>query len=356
MDVLLAQPRGFCAGVVRAIDTVEQALNLVGPPVYVYHAIVHNGHVVAALQQRGAVFVDDLAAVPPGATTVFSAHGVGRAVREAARDRGLRVIDATCPLVDKVHQQALRYQRQGRQLLVIGHAGHDEVVGLLGALEAPAWLVTDAPAVAALPFAADAPLAYVTQTTLSMDDTASIITALQARFANLSGPALSDICYATQNRQNAVRLMAPLVDRVLIVGDRGSSNSCRLREVAEQHGVPARLVEHAGELDPAWLAGARRIGLSAGASTPDEVVRAVCRRLRALGAESIRQLPGRPELVQFERPALQPPPEAARPQPRPDSRSANRQAGAPIAAQSVSVQVQPGSTSAWNRPSNVAAK
>lgn len=310
MDVLLTQPRGFCAGVVRAIDVVEQSLALLGAPVHVYHQIVHNGHVVAALEQRGAVFVDRIADIPCGAVVIFSAHGVGDAVREEAQARGLQVIDATCPLVDKVHQQARRYARQGRTVLLIGHPGHDEVVGTLGVLDAlggQAHLVPDVAAVRALDLPADAPLAYVTQTTLSMDDTREIIAALQARFANLSGPALSDICYATQNRQAAVRLMARQVDRVLVVGDRGSSNSCRLREVAAQQGVPARLVEHAGELDAEWLAGARSVGVSAGASTPDEVVQAVCRRLRALGAQSIRHLPGRAEVVQFDRPALQAP-------------------------------------------------
>ena len=302
MDVLLAQPRGFCAGVTRAIDVVEQVLALYGAPVYVFHEIVHNGHVVQSLRCRGAVFINSLADAPERAVTVFSAHGVSAAVVAEARARRLRVIDATCPLVSKVHQQAQRYATQGRTVLIIGHPGHDEVVGTLGDIDGPALVVPDAAAAERLELPADAPLAYVTQTTLSVDDARDTIAVLQRRFPGIQGPALSDICYATQNRQTAVRIMAQQVDRVLVVGARNSSNSCRLREVAEQHGVPAWLVEDAGQIDPAWLDGARCVGVTAGASTPELLVQGVCDRLRALGARSIRQLPGKVETVAFRPP------------------------------------------------------
>ena len=300
---LLAQPRGFCAGVTRAIGAVELALARHGAPVYVFHEIVHNHQVVQALRAQGAVFVDDLADVPAGAVTLFSAHGVGTAIEQQAASRQLRVIDATCPLVAKVHQHAQRYARDGRTVLVIGHADHDEVMGTLGAIDGPAHVLADVAAVQALSLPPGTPLAYVTQTTLSVDDTREVIQALQQRWPDIVGPALADICYATQNRQVAVRLMAPLVERLLVVGSRNSSNSCRLREVAEAQGVPARLVEHAGQLDADWLAGARRIGVTAGASTPEAVVQAVCQRLRQLGVRHIKELAGTPETVQF-KPAL----------------------------------------------------
>ena len=305
-ELLLAQPRGFCAGVVRAIGVVEQALALFGAPVYVFHEIVHNSHVVDGLRAQGAVFVDRLADIPArpgGAVTIFSAHGVATAVADQARTPGLRVFDATCPLVAKVHQQAQRYASQGRTVLIIGHAEHDEVVGTLGTIDGPAHVVPTVAAAQALTLPDGVPLAYVTQTTLSVDDTRDIIAALTARWPAIVGPALADICYATQNRQAAVRVMAPLVDRVLVVGDRNSSNSRRLREVAQQQGLPAWLVEEPAQIDPAWLVGAHRIGVTAGASTPEAVVQAVCQRLRQLGIARVRQLPGAVETVQFRAPA-----------------------------------------------------
>ena len=301
-EVLLAQPRGFCAGVVRAIGVVEQALALHGAPVYVFHEIVHNGHVVAALRCRGAVFVDRIEDIPERAVTVFSAHGVTRQVAQAAAARGLRVIDATCPLVAKVHLQAQRHARAGRTVLVIGHPGHDEVVGTLGAIDGPAHVLPSVAAAEALALPAGSVPAYVTQTTLSMDDTRDIIAVLERRFPGIPGPALDDICYATQNRQAAVRQMARQVDRLLVVGARNSSNSCRLREVAEQQGVPAWLVEHAGQIQPKWLLGARRIGVTAGASTPEALVQGVCDRLRVLGAPTVRQLAGAVETMHFRPP------------------------------------------------------
>ena len=301
-EVVLAQPRGFCAGVVRAIEIVERALELHGAPVYVFHEIVHNGHVVADLRSRGAVFVDDLGSVPHGAVLVFSAHGVSRAVMAQAADRALEVIDATCPLVTKVHLQAQRYARLGFSIVVIGHRGHEEVEGTMGSVDAPVHLVSSAADVALLPLAADAPLAYVTQTTLSLDDTREVIAALEARFPAIVGPQVDDICYATQNRQNAVRTMAAEVDVVIVVGARNSSNSARLREVAAQCGTPAHLVQDAGEVDPDWLAGALRVGISAGASTPEVLVQQVCERLRALGAGPVQVLDGVRENVVFRLP------------------------------------------------------
>ncbi len=306
-DVLLAQPRGFCAGVTRAIEIVERALAIHGAPVYVFHEIVHNGHVVADLRERGAVFVDSLDDVPPGAVTVFSAHGVSRAVVAQARRRELDVIDATCPLVTKVHTQAQRYARLGFSIIVIGHRGHEEVEGTMGSVDAPVYLVSTVADVQALPLSVDAPLAYVTQTTLSLDDTAGVIAALQARFPAIVGPNVDDICYATQNRQNAVRTLAAQVDLVIVVGARNSSNSARLREVAAQTGTAAHLVQDAREIDPAWLdAGGgslRRVGITAGASTPEVLVREVAARLGRLGAGSVRLLDGVRENVVFRLPA-----------------------------------------------------
>jgi len=302
-DVVLAQPRGFCAGVVRAIEIVQRALEIHGAPVYVFHEIVHNGHVVANLRARGAVFVDDLDSVPRGAVTVFSAHGVSRAVVAQAARRELDVIDATCPLVTKVHLQAQRYAKMGFSIIVIGHRGHEEVEGTMGSVDAPVYLVSSAEDVACLPLRSDAPLAYVTQTTLSLDDTREVIAALTARFPAIVGPEVADICYATQNRQNAVRALAAEVDLVVVVGARNSSNSARLREVAAQSGTAAYLVQDAGEVDAAWLAGVRRVGITAGASTPEVLVRQVCERLRALGAADVRQLDGVRENVVFRLPA-----------------------------------------------------
>lgn len=301
-EVLLAQPRGFCAGVERAIAVVEQTLALYGAPVYVFHEIVHNGHVVDALRCQGAVFVDRITDIPERSVTIFSAHGVSDQVVALSHERRLRVIDATCPLVAKVHQQARRYAEQGLAVLIIGHPGHDEVIGTLGTLTGLAWVVPSVEAARQLEVPAGTALAYVTQTTLSVDDAREIIEVLAQRFPAIVGPALADICYATQNRQTAVRLMARQVDRLLVVGARNSSNSCRLREVAEQHGVPAWLVEDASEVQAEWLIGARCIGVTAGASTPEFLVEGVCARLRALGTRGVRQLPGKPESVSFRMP------------------------------------------------------
>ncbi len=315
MDVLLAQPRGFCAGVVRAVGIVEQALKLHGAPIYVFHEIVHNRHVVDGLRARGVVFVDDLAEVPPGAVTIFSAHGVSDAVVDVSRERELRVVDATCPLVAKVHVQAQRYARLGHDVVVIGHPGHEEVEGTIGSVRGPVHLVSTVDDVSALRVADPARVAYVTQTTLSLDDTRAVISALQARFPAIQGPGVDDICYATQNRQNAVREMTPQVDLVLVVGARNSSNSNRLRELAAERGVPAYLVEDAGEIDPGWFAGVGRVGLTSGASAPEVLVTQVCERLRELGAGEVRQLPGLQENVSFRLPPVPAPrrePSAAR--------------------------------------------
>ena len=292
-EVVLAQPRGFCAGVSRAVDTVERALSLYGRPVYVFHEIVHNGHVVADLAARGAVFVDAIADIPVGATTVFSAHGVSRAVYAAAAARGLRVIDATCPLVQKVHVQAKRYARLGYELVLIGHEGHEDVEGTVGSVDQPA-----------LDLPATARVAYVTQTTLSVDDTAAVIKALEARFAGLVGPALDDICYATLNRQRAVRGLASMVDLFLVIGAANSSNSNRLREVAENEGVPAYLLPDASALNPDWLNGASRIGVTAGASAPEHLVTQLCTRLVELGARLVVEMPDVPEGVSFRLPSF----------------------------------------------------
>ena len=303
-EVVLAQPRGFCAGVTRAIDTVEHALARYGRPVYVFHQIVHNGHVVADLAARGAVFVEDLELIPEGAVTVFSAHGVASEVVRRARERRLKVIDATCPLVAKVHSQAQRYAAQGYAIVMIGHAGHEEVVGTVGSIDADVHLVATLADVAALRIPPDARVAYVTQTTLSLDDTRELIEALQARFPGIVGPELDGICYATLNRQQAVRRMAGEVDLVLVVGSRNSSNSNRLREVAGQQGVPAYLVEDASELDPRWLAGIRRVGLTAGASAPEALVTGVRQRLAELGTIAERELDGPAESVAFRLPTM----------------------------------------------------
>jgi 4-hydroxy-3-methylbut-2-enyl diphosphate reductase len=303
MQVVLAQPRGFCAGVTRAIEIVERALHLHGAPVYVFHEIVHNQWVVDDLRARGAVFVNALDDVPTGATVVFSAHGVANAVVAQARLRGLHAIDATCPLVSKVHQQAQRFVRQGLTLLMIGHAGHEEVVGTMGRVDAPVHLLGAVADVHALDLPADTPLAYVTQTTLSLDDTREIIAALQARFPHIVGPEVDDICYATQNRQTAVRALATRVDLVLVVGARNSSNSNRLREVAARAGVPAILVQDRHEIQPAWLRGAARVGVTSGASTPEVLVQGVVDALQAQQAGPVVQLPGVREEVSFRLPA-----------------------------------------------------
>lgn len=304
MEIVLAQSRGFCAGVSRAIDIVERALRVHGRPVYVFHEIVHNGHVVRDLESRGAVFVDRIAAIPQGAVTVFSAHGVSNAVVAQARERALRVIDATCPLVAKVHSQAQRYASLGYEIIMIGHRGHEEVEGTLGSVDVTTHLVATLDDVAALQIASDAKLAYVTQTTLSADDTRELIQALQTRFPAIVGPALNDICYATQNRQTAVRTLARDVDVMLVVGSRNSSNSNRLREVASQHGATAYLIEDAGDIDPDWFEGVSSVGLTAGASAPEILVSDVRLRLQSLGATSEREVPGPRESVTFRLPPL----------------------------------------------------
>ncbi|MEY4356851.1 MAG: 4-hydroxy-3-methylbut-2-enyl diphosphate reductase [Pseudomonadota bacterium] len=275
-----------------------------GAPVYIFHEIVHNGHVVGDLAARGAIFVEDIAAIPEGAVTVFSAHGVATAVVAAARARRLRVIDATCPLVTKVHLQAQRYSQRGYTIVVVGHAGHEEVEGTRGSVDGPVHVVGTLEEIAALPMASDQPVAYVTQTTLSIDDTRDLIDALEARYPDIVGPGLDDICYATLNRQRAVQQLSKRVDLVIVVGARNSSNSNRLQEVAADQGVPARLIEDEAELQPVWLEGVRDIGVTAGASTPEYLVHKVCQRLVALGARSVRELPGLAETVRFRLPEM----------------------------------------------------
>lgn len=302
MRVLLAQPRGFCAGVVRAIDIVERSLERFGAPVYVRHEIVHNRHVVETLKAKGAVFVEELSEVPDGAVTIFSAHGVAQSVVGEAAARGLPVLDATCPLVAKVHAQGKRYAARGRTLVLIGHAGHPEVEGTLGQVDGPVHLVSTVQDVARLELPADAPLAYITQTTLSVDDTRGIIAALRARFPGIEGPDVSDICYATQHRQAAVRELCERVDLLLVVGSRNSSNSNRLREIGLEHGVPSHLIADGGELDPGWLAGVRTVGLTAGASAPEELVLDVLAALRRHGEVEVAAMTGIQENVEFRLP------------------------------------------------------
>jgi 4-hydroxy-3-methylbut-2-enyl diphosphate reductase len=303
LQILLAQPRGFCAGVTRAIDIVEQALRRYGAPVYVFHEIVHNQHVVAGLRAKGTVFVDSLEEVPAGAVTVFSAHGVSRAVVQQAGKLQLHALDATCPLVTKVHQQLRKFHQQGHHLVMVGHVGHEEVEGTVGSVDAPVAVVGSVQDVQALPWDPDQPVAYVTQTTLSLDDTRDILLALRERYPGIVGPELDDICYATQNRQNAVRELAEQVDLMLIVGARNSSNSTRLREVAERCGCPAHLIQDASGLDPAWWGGAvRRIGISSGASTPEVLVDQVVHHIVASTGATVRQLDGVREQVVFRLP------------------------------------------------------
>ena len=302
MDVLLAQPRGFCAGVARAIEIAERTLERFGAPVYVYHEIVHNGHVVGDLAARGAVFVERIADIPVGSVTVFSAHGVSTAVVDEARERKLLVIDATCPLVTKVHLQAQRYSQRGYTIVIVGHAGHEEVEGTRGSVTGPVHVVGRLEDIEALQMGSQDPVAYVTQTTLSIDDTRGLIAALEARYPQIVGPGLDDICYATLNRQRAVQQLARRVDLVIVVGAHNSSNSNRLQEVAADHGVPAWLVEDETELQPIWLEGVRTVGVTAGASTPEYLVRKVCQRLQEFGAQSVRELPGLAETVRFRLP------------------------------------------------------
>ncbi|HEU0219619.1 MAG TPA: 4-hydroxy-3-methylbut-2-enyl diphosphate reductase [Gallionella sp.] len=307
MDLLLANPRGFCAGVDRAITIVERALALHGAPVYVRHEVVHNKFVVDDLRRKGAVFIEDLADVPPGSILVFSAHGVPQSVRREAEARGLTVFDATCPLVTKIHIEVARLRKQGKEIIVIGHAGHPEVEGTMGQSEGGMYLVESPAQVANLKVSDEGNLAFVTQTTLSVDDASGIIAALKARFPNIIGPKKDDICYATQNRQDAVKLLVRQCDVVIVVGSPNSSNSNRLREVAANVGVPAYLVNDAGELRPEWIAGKTRVGISAGASAPELLVQGVVVRLREMGADRVTELQGIQENVVFPLPkALQP--------------------------------------------------
>jgi 4-hydroxy-3-methylbut-2-enyl diphosphate reductase len=303
MKVILAQPRGFCAGVVRAIEIVERALQKYGPPVYVRHEIVHNKHVVESLKAKGAVFVEELSDVPADAVTVFSAHGVAKSVEEEAAARKLPVLNATCPLVTKVHNQGKRYVGQGRKLILIGHAGHPEVEGTMGQIPSPVILVQNEADVDALELPADTPVAYVTQTTLSVDDTRGVIAALERKFSNIVGPEIRDICYATQNRQSAVRELSRLVDLILVVGATNSSNSNRLREIGSEEGVPSYLIADGSELDPKWLEGVTTVGITAGASAPEVLVDDVIAALRRRGAVDVTVLPGREERIEFRLPA-----------------------------------------------------
>ncbi len=298
-EVLLAQPRGFCAGVDRAIEIVERALKQFGAPIYVRHEIVHNRTVVEDLRSKGAIFIDDLADVPAGATLVFSAHGVSRAVRDEADRRGFHVFDATCPLVTKVHVEVAKMRAAGMEIIMVGHKGHPEVEGTMGQVDDHIYLVETTADVATLKVRNPDKLAYVTQTTLSVDDAAEVLAALKARFPSIAEPKKADICYATQNRQDAVRVMAPQVDLVLVIGSQTSSNSNRLREVAEKLGVPARLIDSADDLDPAWLDGRTRVGVTAGASAPEHLVQDLITRLRQAGAVSVRTLSGVEENVSF---------------------------------------------------------
>lgn len=302
LQVILAQPRGFCAGVVRAIDIVEQALEKYGPPIYVRHEIVHNRHVVDSLIAKGAHFVEELSEVPDGAITIFSAHGVPRAVTDEANKRGLPTLDATCPLVSKVHNQGRHYIARGRTLVLIGHAGHPEVEGTLGQIDGPTYLVQNEAEIEALPLAADTPIAYVTQTTLSVDDTSDLIEALKRRFTDVIGPETRDICYATQNRQSAVRDLARVADLILVVGAQNSSNSNRLREIAEESGVAGYLVADGSQVDPAWLKGVKVVGLTAGASAPEVLVEDVIDALRRIAPVEVSTLDGIEESVRFRLP------------------------------------------------------
>jgi 4-hydroxy-3-methylbut-2-enyl diphosphate reductase len=299
MEILLAKPRGFCAGVERAIEIVERALAQFGAPIYVRHEIVHNKSVVESLRAKGAVFVEELSEVPAGNTVIFSAHGVSREIRAEAERRGLKVFDATCPLVTKVHMEVHKMLKNGFEIVMIGHRGHPEAEGTMGQAERGMHLVETVEDVARLRVASPDKLAYVTQTTLSVDDATAIVTALRARFPTIRGPKKDDICYATQNRQDAVKAMAPQCDVVIVVGSPNSSNSNRLREVAQSLGTSAYMVDDASQLQPEWIEGKRRVGVTAGASAPENLVTDVIARLYELGAKRVTQLPGRDEHVVF---------------------------------------------------------
>ncbi|MDR3398603.1 MAG: 4-hydroxy-3-methylbut-2-enyl diphosphate reductase [Pandoraea sp.] len=303
MQVFLAQPRGFCAGVIRAIEIVERALEKYGAPVYVRHEIVHNRHVVDSLKAKGARFIDELSEAPAGAVTIFSAHGVARVVEQEAEIRGLKVLNATCPLVTKVHIQGKNYVSAGREVILIGHAGHPEVEGTMGQIDGPVHLVQTEDDVAALPLADNTPLSYVTQTTLSVDETRGIIAALQRRFTNIVGPNTKDICYATQNRQTAVRELCERVDVLLVVGATNSSNSNRLREIGSEMGLPSYLVADGSEVNPEWVRGQARIGITAGASAPERMVEDVIDALRRIDTVEVTLMDGIEETIQFRLPS-----------------------------------------------------
>lgn len=298
-EILLAQPRGFCAGVDRAIEIVERALAQFGAPVYVRHEIVHNAYVVEDLRAKGAIFIEDLADAPAGSHLVFSAHGVSRAIKAEAESRGLKVFDATCPLVTKVHVEVAKMRDEDREIIMIGHHGHPEVEGTMGQSEAGMYLVETVEDVQKLDVKSPDRLAYVSQTTLSVDDTAEIIDALRARFPQIAEPKKGDICYATTNRQHAVKMMAPQVDLVIVVGSPSSSNSNRLREVAQKNGVESYMVDNATQINPAWVEGKQRIGVTAGASAPEILVEEVVATLKSLGVKSVRELDGVEEHVTF---------------------------------------------------------
>ncbi|WP_198971972.1 4-hydroxy-3-methylbut-2-enyl diphosphate reductase [Xylophilus sp. ASV27] len=299
LDVVLAEPRGFCAGVDRAIEIVERALQKFGAPIYVRHEIVHNTYVVNDLKQKGAIFIEELSDVPPGATLVFSAHGVSRAVQDEARARGFAIFDATCPLVTKVHVEVAKLAKEGFEFIMIGHKGHPEVEGTMGQLEHGIHLVEDVEDVARVQPGQTEKLAVVTQTTLSVDDAAEISAAVRARFPRVREPKQQDICYATQNRQDAVKVMSPQVELVIVVGSPTSSNSNRLRELAVRLGTESYMIDSADELQPAWFEGKTRIGLTAGASAPELLVNQVIERMRALGAVSVRKMAGIEETLKF---------------------------------------------------------
>ena len=299
MRVILAQPRGFCAGVIRAIEIVERALDKYGPPVYVRHEIVHNKWVVESLKARGAVFVEELSEIPPNGITIFSAHGVSKTVEAEAKRRGLHVLNATCPLVSKVHAQGRHYVRQGRTVILIGHAGHPEVLGTVGQINGPILLIQTERDVQSIDLPRDAPIAYVTQTTLSIDDTRGIIDALYRRFDDVVGPGTQDICYATQNRQTALKELSKLVDVIFVVGAKNSSNSNRLREIGIEAGIPAHLIANGSDIRPEWLHGVEVVGLTAGASAPEIMVTDVIDALRRIAPVEVSTLPGREERIAF---------------------------------------------------------
>jgi len=302
MRVVLAAPRGFCAGVDRAIEIVERALALYGPPVYVLHEIVHNRHVLEDFRARGVRFVEDLEEIPEGSVTIFSAHGVAGEIETRGRERNLRVIDATCPLVTKVHLQAQRYEREEREIVLVGHPGHPEVEGTRGRIAGRVHVLSTVEEVERLEVADPEHLAYVTQTTLSVDDTRDVIAALERRFPGIKGPDLADICYATQNRQNAVKELTDRIELLLVVGSPNSSNSNRLRELGSRSGVPSHLIDSEQDLDPAWFRPGMKIGLTAGASAPEALVQRVLERLRSLGVGAVHEMEGKRESVVFQLP------------------------------------------------------